>query len=129
MTGKSQECYHQAFSTLIHDSDHKIFPFSVGVDFEVTFFKTAKHFFPKAHILGCAFHWKQAIRRKMVNMCIPEDQISYSMKFGVLDILTVIPVADLLQKGIPFVRTMIADKFFPEPMELWDEFFDEYFIK
>ncbi len=79
----------------------------------------------------------------MKELGIPKEQIEFAMRFGVYDILTVIPKDDI-KKGIHFVRTMIADKI--GEMEKideenggwvvndtsysrWDEFFYGYFSK
>ncbi|EGZ11310.1 hypothetical protein PHYSODRAFT_338030 [Phytophthora sojae] len=44
--------------------------------------------------IGCLFHWKQAIRRRMIALHLPAREIGIAMEVGVLDMLTVVPPAD-----------------------------------
>ena len=85
------------------------FQIAIGVDFERDFFTAAGLFFPEVHSVGCLFHFKQAARRKMIDLGIPECEIQIAMQFGVYDLLTVLPKDDLDKKGIPFIQTMIMD--------------------
>ncbi|KAE8883883.1 hypothetical protein PF005_g11049 [Phytophthora fragariae] len=48
--------------------------------------------FPLVKIIGCMIHWKQALRRKTIELQIPQDKIATALTPGVLDILTVILV-------------------------------------
>lgn len=134
MTGKTEECYWQAFNWLCSEVS-ECSPYCVGVDFERAFFKQVSIHFPNAKLIGCLFHFKQAAMKKMKEMAIEMDQISFAMKTGVYDLLTVIPVEDL-QKGIAYVRTKIADHIMAldldssgqtESLAKWDKFFDDYF--
>lgn len=135
MTGKTEECYWQAFNWLTSEvQDCR--PYCVGVDFEINFFRSVGTHFPDGKLIGCLFHFKQAGRKKMVELGIHKDAVKYAMRSGVYDLLTVLPKDDLM-KGIAYVRTMIADWIgdqdasFPDAKnyKLWDEFFDEYFSK
>ena len=127
MTGATFECYYQAYHAINSDAEGEADPAIVGVDFETALFQAIKLFWPDAHQSGCNFHFKQALRRKMIDMRIPKDQISFALSFGVIDLLTVLPKDELEDKGIPFVRTMIADAFPESDMEIWDKFWDVYF--
>ena len=49
------------------------------------------------------------------------------MRKGVLDLLTVIPQNEIVEIGIPFVRSLIEKKLDKRQIEMWDEFW-EYFI-
>ena len=90
MTGKTTECYWQVFNWLtsaVQDMD----PAYVGVDFERAFFTNVRIHFENAKLLGCLFHFKQALRRKMKQLLFPDEEVSFAMKTGVIDVLTVIP--------------------------------------
>ena len=66
MTGQTNECYWQVFNwitSVVQDLD----PSYIGVDFELAFFTNVSIHFPKTKLIGCLFHFKQAIRRKMKN--------------------------------------------------------------
>ena len=45
----------------------------IGVDFERAFFTQLGTHFPDAKLMGCLFHFKQAARRKMVDLGIPDS--------------------------------------------------------
>ena len=108
MTGKTEECYHQAF-TYIRGELPACDPYCIGVDFERAFFSAAGLFFPEAHLVGCLFHFKQAARRKMIDLGIPDHEVQIAMRFGVYDLLAVLPKDELDKKGIPFIQTVIID--------------------
>ncbi|KAG3074319.1 hypothetical protein PC121_g8400 [Phytophthora cactorum] len=65
--------------------------------------------FPLVKIVGCLFHWKQAFRRKMVELRIARPQISAILQPGVIDVLTIIPVDQIADKGIRFVRAQMDE--------------------
>ncbi len=133
MSGKTEECYWQAFNWLtsaVEDIDASY----IGVDFERAFFTQLGTHFPDAKLMGCLFHFKQAARRKMVDLGIPDSEIKSAMARGVYDLLTVIPI-DQLEKGVVFVRTKIIDfvselsksaKEEEASVERWEKFW-EYF--
>ena len=131
MTGKSDECYWQAFNWLTN-SVECIDPSYIGVDFELAFFRMIDIHFPDAKLLGCKFHFKQAARRMMVKLGISENEVKFAMKSGVYDLVMVLE-ADQIQKGIAYVRTKIIG-FVEEQLysakqettafEKWDQFWE-----
>ncbi|OWZ21462.1 LOW QUALITY PROTEIN: hypothetical protein PHMEG_0004000 [Phytophthora megakarya] len=48
---------------------------------------------------------KIVLRRKMIELRIPQDQIAAALSPGMVDVLTIIPVAEIAGKGIRFVRS------------------------
>ena len=80
---------------MIEDLGGKFDPETIGVDFEQAFINALRECFPNAKIIGCLFHWKQAIRRKMIGLGIPKVVVSYFMRPGMLDLLTVLPPEDI----------------------------------
>jgi hypothetical protein len=135
MTGKTTECYHQAF-TYIQGEAPDCEPSFIGVDFERAFFTNAGLFFPESDLVGCLFHFKQAGRRKMGKLGIDTIEMTIAMARGVYDLLTILPKDELEERGIPFVQTMIMEKIGsyyeehePQDQEWekkWDNFW-EYF--
>lgn len=134
MTGKTYECYWQVFNWLQSEVPDMDEVFSVGVDFEQAFFTVVKEYFPEAWIIGCYFHFKQALLKKMKALQIPENQRMYANRKGKLDILTVLP-KDQIEAGILFVKHDIVEyvKSLEDSTEAhlkkWDEFFDDYFCE
>ncbi|OWY92011.1 hypothetical protein PHMEG_00039152 [Phytophthora megakarya] len=63
-------------------------PASVTCDFEAALIKGIRDQFPGIHVIGCLFHWKQAIRRKLMDLRFSANHISEEMTPGVLGILT-----------------------------------------
>ncbi|POM81144.1 Hypothetical protein PHPALM_923 [Phytophthora palmivora] len=63
-------------------------PAHVVCDFELAMIKAVKNQFPESRIVGCLFHFKQAIRRKMLK--IQTDELDLAMRPGCIDKLTVI---------------------------------------
>ncbi len=101
MFGKTKECFWQAFNWLtsaIKDIDASY----IGADFEHALFAQLGTHFPDAKLMGCLFHFKQAARRKMVDLGILDSEIKFAMAHGTYDLLTVIPI-DQLEKGVVYV--------------------------
>lgn len=67
----------------------------VRVNFEQGFINALRARFPNARLVGCLFHWKQAIRRKLIAMGFPKEVVYYMMQSGKLDLLTVLPRPDV----------------------------------
>ncbi|ETO66972.1 hypothetical protein F444_15973, partial [Phytophthora nicotianae P1976] len=72
-----------------------------------TLIKAVKTQFPDSTIVGCLFHFKQVLRRKMLKLKITEDEVNLAMLDGCIDRLTVIRRLDIVFRGIPDVRRMI----------------------
>jgi hypothetical protein len=72
-------------------------------------------------IIGCLFHWKQALRRKMLDYGINKEAISELLATnGLLELLTVIPIAEIENRGIPFIRATYNVK--EDSLERFDKF-------
>ena len=89
----------------------------------------ARDQFGTAIIVGCFFHWKQAIRKHMVKLEIDKEQVKCAMKKGVLDVLTVIPKSEIKSKGIPYVKSLIDElNLTKSDKQKWAKFW-KYFLK
>ena len=97
-----------AFASVISCSNWQIIVRNVNADFEAALTNAAENQFPEAGVIGCLFHWKQAIRWYLVSkLGFLKEEIGYAMKQGVLDLLTIIPMDEVENTGIPFVRSLI----------------------
>ena len=85
--------------------------------------------FPLANFIGCFFHFKQALRKRLLEYCgfNPAD-IALAMSFGYIDLLCVMPHDEVVKYGIPFVRSLIEEDIDDEDVERWDAFW-EYFTR
>ena len=45
----------------------------------------------------------------MIDLGIPDHEVQIAMRFGVYNLLAVLPKDELDKKGIPFIQTMIID--------------------
>jgi hypothetical protein len=89
----------------------------------MTLINAVKGQFPSAKSVGCLFHFKQAIRRPMLKLRIPEDYVSHTAER--LDILTVAPIKQIEKSSIAYVNTLID----PEGHAAkWTKFW-RYFVK
>ncbi|ETM35290.1 hypothetical protein L914_17774 [Phytophthora nicotianae] len=69
--GKSQDVYWRVLNELIILSNRQLEPNNVTCDFEVALINAVLEQFPRANLVGCLFHWKQGLRRKMVDLRTP----------------------------------------------------------
>lgn len=110
MTGKTPSCYRTVFRMMEEDLNHKFDPKTIGVDFESGLYNAIKFCFPNARLIGCLFHWKQAIRKKMISMGFRKEVVSYFMLPVKLDLLTVLPKDDMKTingKAVWFVAEIV----------------------
>ena len=129
MSGKHETLYWHALHWIFVGSKWKLDPFSVTCDYERGLHNAVVRKFRDTMLNGCLFHWKQANRRKMVDLKMETKQIKLAMTRNVLDILTIIPRDEILSKGIPYVRDIIdAEVKTKKDRQLWDEFWG-YFKK
>ncbi|KAG4232376.1 hypothetical protein PC116_g19385 [Phytophthora cactorum] len=100
-------------------------PATVTCDFEHGLMNAITEQFPLVKIVGYLFHWKQVLRCKMVEQRIARPQISAVLRPGVIDALTIIPVDQIADKGIRFVRAQMDET---SNKTKWDAFW-RYFRK
>ncbi|KAG3083689.1 hypothetical protein PI124_g19537 [Phytophthora idaei] len=89
--------------------DLQVDPRYVTSDFEVGLLNAVRQPFAGVSVVGCLFYWKQALRRKMIDLRIPQETVSHVMTAGVIDVLTVIPIGENTEKCIPFVRSRVNE--------------------
>jgi len=101
MTNKSQKMYRNALEWVFKLSGRRINPKTVTCDFELALINAIQGIFPFAKITGCLFHWKQAIRRKLVSLKFSNENeiLEIAMHRFSIDILTVIPVNEIKKRG------------------------------
>lgn len=85
-------------------TDHKLDPENVTCDFELALINAVTDQFPTVNVVGCLFHWKQALRRQMLKLGIDSCQVSDAMIPSKLDVFTVIPADDIVTRGIPCTK-------------------------
>ena len=84
-------------------------PKHIYCNFEKALINAAKSQFADAEIIGCLFHFKQALRRHMISkLDMDEEQVGMAMEKNCLDILTVILKHEIKKKGIPYVKNAIS---------------------
>ena len=100
LQGKSRNCYQAALMNVIAMCDWKLRASSICTDFELPLYKAALSNFPEGKPILCLFHWKQAIRRKLIALKIDDFIVSKLIgENGFMDLLTIIPIADIESKG------------------------------
>ena len=77
------------------------------LDFEKAMMNAARDQFPDAILVGCFFHFKQALRKHMGSLGICEAQIKMAMTKNCIDILCMIPKDEILNKGMPCAQDAI----------------------
>mmetsp|Transcript_22739 Transcript_22739/g.32493 ORF Transcript_22739/g.32493 Transcript_22739/m.32493 type:complete len:696 (-) Transcript_22739:100-2187(-) len=122
MTGATAACYDSAFNMLRIDLGDEFHPFAIGIDFERNFINMTKKHWPRAHQIGCFFHFKQAMRRKLKNLGFPDKYVGNIMAPGMLDLVTVLPaedVSDIDGKGWFFISYLIDTPQADKEVEEW----------
>jgi hypothetical protein len=68
----------------------KLSPSTITADFEKTLLQAIKEQFPSIAVIGCPLHFKQALRRRLIKLKIPNEHIYFVMQPGMFDSLTTI---------------------------------------
>ena len=125
LQGKSEFEYKHALQQLINCSENKCKAITVTCDFEKALHNCARKQFGKAKIVGCLFHFKQALRRRMKTVLhIKEDQIQMAMEKNSIDILTIINNSEIRGKGLMYVKSIVYEYLTEEKdITKWDNFF------
>ncbi|OWZ18206.1 hypothetical protein PHMEG_0007745 [Phytophthora megakarya] len=105
-TSRSGDSFWDMVHFVVQSTDQQLEPAEVVCDFESALISAVQTQFPNAIIIGCLFHWKQALRRAMKRFLIAEEECSIAMTRGVLDILTVIDHS-LVERGVKWVKREI----------------------
>jgi len=93
LESKSELVYYHALEQCIGATNWKLDAATVSCDFETGLMNQCKLQFRDAKIVGCLFHWKQALRRKLLKCHIPEDLITTVIgSNGTANILNEIPI-------------------------------------
>ncbi len=112
MTNKSQKMYWNALELIFKLSGRRANPKTTMCDFEQALLNTIGGMFPYSKIIGCFFHWKQAICRKLISLKFENEKeiVELAMVKNSMDILTVIPVNEIRTKGFAFVNDNDSEK-------------------
>ncbi|KAE9045298.1 hypothetical protein PR003_g5182 [Phytophthora rubi] len=94
-TGKPTDVYEHLLHIVFIATKRKLKPAHVACDFDYAMIKAVKNQVPETRIIGCLFHFKQAIRRKMLKLHISEEEEYLAVREGSFDRLTVIPRSDI----------------------------------
>lgn len=128
MESKKYNAYKYVLSHLVFQTDWKLMPKTITCDFEKPLLKAIEEEFGKDDVCikACEFHWKQALRRKLIEFGIPVKEVSELVgERGKINILLIIPIDEIISKGIPFVRNQVDEKQY----QLAYNNFWNYFIK
>lgn len=98
LSSKAQSAYWNVLNSVIIQLDRTLEPDTVIRDFEKSLMNAITEQFPAVDIVGCLFHWKQALRRKMLELRIPRPQIATNLHPNVIDVPTIIPVDEIPSK-------------------------------
>jgi hypothetical protein len=100
LQNKLENTYIQALQQIVAKCGGHLNPASFTCDFEKGLLNALEMQFPRSKPVLCLFHWKQAIRRKLEKLRISKQVISKLVdENGLLNLLTVIPVAEIEKKG------------------------------
>ena len=120
LQSKDEDVYQHAIMMFIAATGWTADATTVTVDYEQALIKTAATQFRGSKIIGCLFHWKQAIRRKLLTLKIPENIISIFIgKGGQLEVLCIIPVGEIMTKGIYYIRQKTDEGGYTEKFDIF----------
>jgi hypothetical protein len=126
LQSKKEATYDRTLEGCYNTSDKRMKATTFTSDFELAIINSMATRFPTATPVGCLFHWKEAIRRKAKDFHLSKEMISHLIgQNGIMNILTVIPVQEILSKGIPYYRSRTNESSCQRELDI----FWAYFIK
>jgi len=130
LESKCETVYYHALEQCIGASDWKMDALTVSCDFETALMNQCKLQFRGAKLVGCLFHWKQALRRKLLKCHVPQDIITSLLgPNGTANILTETPINDMIGKGIPYVRFMTNEGDYVKQLDVFWNYFTDTWMK
>ena len=76
LQSKTEWTYWDALHEVLLSTDLKLDPANIHYDFEKGLINAIKDQFPNAKVVGCLFHFKQALYRKMRYVVISRESVS-----------------------------------------------------
>ena len=128
LTSKTLQIYRHALYWVKTMTQFKMRPTTISCDFEKALHNAIKIEFPTAIVSGCLFHWKQAIRRKIIDLKFDEPVVDRFMNAISLQTLTVIPPNEIVKYGIPYVRDIVEHELSENDLKKNEQFW-LYFFK
>jgi hypothetical protein len=125
LQAKSHEVYYHALQQTINSSDWRFESKTITCDFEMALIKGIKEQFPDATYVLCNFHWKQAIRRKLITSYnISKELVNQLIgKNGLMNLLCMVPPSEIKTKAIPYIRSKIDETGYKQQFkEFWKYF-------
>jgi hypothetical protein len=128
LQSKLENTYFHALQLCISSADWKFLAKTVTCDFEQALLNAVEANFPAVPIVGCVFHWKQALRRKLLARGIPRDIVSNLMgSDGLINILTHCPIEEIEIKAIPYIRHHFNEGDYKDSFDsFWKYFLDTW---
>ncbi|ETP39006.1 hypothetical protein F442_13502 [Phytophthora nicotianae P10297] len=103
-THRTSPTYNSLFHFIREAANNQLEPTEFVCDFERALIDAVGDQFPNADVIGCLFHFNQAVRIKMRKIGISNSAASIAMAIGVLDMLTVLPIDQIEGPGIRWVK-------------------------
>jgi hypothetical protein len=109
MQSKHSTIYYRAIQEIICACDWKIDPITISCDFELAIMNNLKLQFNNCDIVGCLFHFKQALRRKLISLQVDQAIISNLIgKEGLINLLCFVRVDEIKSKGYSILILFIV---------------------
>ena len=79
--------------------------------------------------IGSFFHLKQAWQKYLIEKChLSKEHVTNAMQIGMLDLLCIIPIGEVEEYGIPYLRSILEKDASKRDLEKWQTFWT-YFLR
>lgn len=109
---KDQEVYVNALYLIQQATGFNIRPKSFTADFEAGIYNSVKLHFPDTTIVGCLFHFVQALKRRLKKVHRLADSIVDVLvgeNRGLLKLLCVVSAHEIESKTIPYIKEKLSE--------------------
>ena len=129
LQSKKYETYFNAIGAAISAADFNLESRSVTCDFEEALIRAICEQFTDSKKVLCLFHWKQALRNKLISLSIPKDIISELMgPDGLINILTVVDEVEV-PKAIAYIRAHFNERTYVQQFSAFWRYFEQTWCK
>ena len=136
LPSKHYLCYYHALQNIICATDWKVNCRSWTCDFEKALIAAVKEQFglkrdgvTPSESIYCYFHWKQCLRRRLLELYIDKDIISMLMdNNGLINLIPLVPIDDV-SRAIRFIRSIFLEGDAKPKFDKFWNYFEKVWMK
>lgn len=130
LQSKRENAYVHAIQGVVSATNWELQALTYTCDFELALAKVCRMQFKDGVPILCNFHFKQALRKKLLDLGVDKVVVSsFIGAEGPINILSLIPIEEIEEYGIPFIRSVFNEGQYTVQFNLFWKYFGAVWIK